>query len=238
MATTETTETTRSSENRPEVALPIPGADETHEESLQIMDKLKENAYWISLGASVVVLLLLVWSLVVARIFGSSGETLKTLGAQLDRDLTSIKAFTKDEYVPTELYAKHLKANRERVRLDHNDGAREYNDAGERFVETLVAAASAEQPPASSSGGRKDDGGAREVLLQLCAEVGDHFFDDNENRAFALVREGGVARTLPVRSRDYGLLLGRRFYRTTGSGLPSTAKTEAIATNHCLKKIT
>ncbi len=55
------------------------------------MDKLKENAYWISLGAIVVALLLLVWFLVVARIYGGSGNTVKTLGARLERNLKSIR---------------------------------------------------------------------------------------------------------------------------------------------------
>ena len=131
MRTRGTTATT--SENRPGDALPIPGADETHEESLQIMDKLKENAYWISLGAIVVVLLLLVWFLVVARIYGGSGDTVRTLGAKLERDLSSIEKFTRLDYVPTSAYEEHLQKALERVRLDHNDGAREYNDARERF---------------------------------------------------------------------------------------------------------
>ena len=97
------------------------------------MDKLKENAYWISLGAIVVALLLLVWFLVVARIYGGSGNTVKTLGAKLERDLKSIKAFTSGDYVPTEEYERHLKANLERVRLNRNDGAGQYNDAQDRF---------------------------------------------------------------------------------------------------------
>lgn len=41
---------------------------------------------------------------------------------------------------------------------------------------------------------------------------------------------GGIARTLPVRSRDFGLLLGLRYFEATRSGLPTTAKREAIAT--------
>ncbi|MCH7596860.1 MAG: toprim domain-containing protein [Planctomycetes bacterium] len=122
-------------------------------------------------------------------------------------------------------YLQHLVAKG----LDLND-EQACHEAGKRFVESLIAVATEEQPPASSSKGHIGDDGAREAVLHLCVEAGDHFFHDNENRAFALVREGGVARTLPVRSRDYGLLLGRRFYRATGSGLPTTAKTEAIAT--------
>lgn len=121
---------------------------------------------------------------------------------------------------------QHLVANG----LDLND-EQACHEAGKRFVESLIAVATEEQPPASSSsGGRMGDDGARDAVLHLCVEAGDHFFHDNENRAFALVREGGVARTLPVRSRDYGLLLGRRFYKATGSGLPTTAKTEALTT--------
>jgi len=113
--------------------------------------------------------------------------------------------------------------------LDLND-EQACQEAGKRLLESLVAAATEEQPPASSSGGSKDDRAAREVVLHLCIVAGDHFFHDSENRAFALVHEGGVARTLSVRSREYSLFLGLRFYRATGSGLPSTARTEAIST--------
>ncbi len=103
-------------------------------------------------------------------------------------------------------------------------------EAGKRLVESLLATATEEHPPESSSEARKADGGARAVLLRLCAAAGDHLFHDNENRAFVVVREGRVARTLPVKSREYSLLLGLRYYRATGLGLPSMAKTEAIAT--------
>ncbi len=97
------------------------------------MDKLKENAYWISLGAIVVALLLLVWFLVVARIYGGSGDTVKTLGARLVRDLESIRALNSREYVPTAAYEEHLTKALDRVRLNRNDGAGQYNDAQDRF---------------------------------------------------------------------------------------------------------
>ncbi len=97
------------------------------------MDKLKENAYWISLGAVALVLLLLVWFLVVARIFGGSGATVSSLGDELEKSLASIEGYTRREHVPTAEYAEHLKAALERVRLDHNEGARWYNEARERF---------------------------------------------------------------------------------------------------------
>ena len=134
-------------------------------------------------------------------------------------------ALPPEGHMDVRAYVQHLVASG----LDLND-KQACHETGRRFLESLDAAASEEQPPASSSEGHTDDGGAREVVLHLCVEAGDHFFHDNENRAFVLVREGGVARTLSVKSREYGLLLGRRFYRATGSGLPSAAKTEAIAT--------
>ncbi len=123
-------------------------------------------------------------------------------------------------------YLQHLVANG----LDLND-ERACHEAGKQFVETLTTSASIAHPPIPPSRDeRQDDGGAREVVLRLCIEAGDHLFHDNESRAYALVREKGIARTLSVRSRDFGLLLGRRFYQAIGSGLPSAAKTEAIAT--------
>ena len=128
-------------------------------------------------------------------------------------------------YKDVRTYLQHLIAGG----LDLND-EQACHEAGRRFAQSLIAAATDEPPPTSSAGESKVDSGAREAILRLCVEAGDHFFHDNEHRAFVLVREGGIARTLPVRSREYNLLLGRRFYRSAGSGLPSTAKTEAIAT--------
>lgn len=102
--------------------------------------------------------------------------------------------------------------------------------AGKRLLEKLVSSATEVEPPASASDNCKDEAGARDVLIRLCLAACDHLFHDNEHRAYALVRENSIARTLPVRSREYGLLLARRYYRATNSGLPSAAKTEAIAT--------
>lgn len=134
-------------------------------------------------------------------------------------------ALPPEDHKDVRAYLQHVVANG----LDPNDEAA-CREAGQRFLKSLEAAATETRPPAASSKERHDDRGAREVVLRLCVEARDYLFHDNENRAFVLVREGGVARTLPVKSREYGLLLGRRFYRATGSGLPSAAKTEAIGT--------
>lgn len=101
------------------------------------MDKLKENAYWISLGAVVVVLLLLAWFLIVDRIFGGSPgqKTVTTLGTQLERLVEKIEAYTDREVVPTEDYEEYLRKKLELVRLDRNDGARFYNDRMQKFNE-------------------------------------------------------------------------------------------------------
>jgi len=113
--------------------------------------------------------------------------------------------------------------------LDLGD-ERACHEAGQQFLKSLLASATEEQPPLSPPAKEREDVGARDALLQLCADAGDHFFHDNENRAFVLVREQGIARTLRIKSRQYELLLGRRYYRITGSGLPTSAKTEAIST--------
>jgi hypothetical protein len=134
-------------------------------------------------------------------------------------------ALPPEDHKDVRAYLQHLVANG----LDPNDEAA-CHEAGRLFLKNLEAAATEKRPPAASSKECRDECGAREVVLQLCVEARDYLFHDNESRAFVLVREGGVARTLPVKSREYGLLLGRRFYRATGSGLPSAAKTEAIAT--------
>lgn len=113
--------------------------------------------------------------------------------------------------------------------LDVNDESA-CHEAGRQLCQSLTAAAIEEQPPVTSSEQRHEESGAREVVLRLCVEARDHFFHDNETRAFVIVRDGGLARTLLVRSREYGLLLGRRFYHATKAGLPTAARAEAIAT--------
>ena len=97
------------------------------------MDKLKETAYWISLGAAVIVLLGLVWYLVLARIFLSSGATVATQKEKLEQSLKAIQGYNESEFVPTEKYESHLKDTLDLFRLDHNDGARYYNTRQERF---------------------------------------------------------------------------------------------------------
>ncbi len=134
-------------------------------------------------------------------------------------------ALPPDGHKDIRAYLKHLVANG----LDPRQ-AQACREVGQRLLTSLVGTATDPQPLASPAAGRKDEAGAREETLCLCVEAGDHFFHDSENRTFVLVRERGVARTLSVRSRNFELLLNRRFYRRTGSGLPSTAKTEAIAT--------
>lgn len=130
-----------------------------------------------------------------------------------------------DGHKDVRAYLQHLIANG--LNLSDEQACRE---AGDRFVASAIAEATEEQPPASSTEEGKDNGRARDVILELCSAANDHFFHDNENRAFVLVQDSGISRTLPLKSREYGLLLGLRFYRATGSGLPSTAKTEAVAT--------
>lgn len=123
-------------------------------------------------------------------------------------------------------YLNHLIANG----LDVNDQAA-CHQAGQELLHRLIATAEVEQPAATAApAGQADDNGAREELLRLCVRAGDHFFHDNEQRAYVVVREGVIAQTLSIRSREYALLLGRRYYQATRSGLPTTAKSEAIST--------
>ncbi len=103
-------------------------------------------------------------------------------------------------------------------------------EQGQQFVDTLLAAATEVPAPPSSSGNDRDGGGARDVVLQLCIDAGDYLFHDNEQRAYVLVHDRKIARTLSIRSRQYALLISQRYYRAVGSGLSTTAKTEAIAT--------
>lgn len=115
--------------------------------------------------------------------------------------------------------------------LDLND-EEACHEAGRQFVAGLAGSATEEHPPAAKSG--KDESGAREVVLQLCIKAGDHLFHDNEGNGYVLVQDGGTAQTLLVRSRKYGLLIAKRYFRATSSGLPSTAKAEAMATLEAL----
>lgn len=101
---------------------------------------------------------------------------------------------------------------------------------GQQLVDALLATATEVPAPSTSSGNDREGGGARDVALQLCLDAGDHLFHDNEQRAYVLVHDRGVARTLSVKSRQYALLITQRYYRAVGSGLPTAAKTEAIAT--------
>ncbi len=129
-----------------------------------------------------------------------------------------------DEHKDVRAYLQDCVANN----LDLGD-EHACREAGKQFVERMVEEATEEQPPATSSGDCGDNNGAREVALRLCEDSGDLFFHDNEQCAFVVVREGGAARTLSVKSREYALLLGRRYYRETDRGLSAAAKTEAIA---------
>jgi len=113
--------------------------------------------------------------------------------------------------------------------LDPNDAAA-CRAAGERFVEELLAQATLEQPDADPASPRGGDCGAAEMVVRLCTDAGDELFHDNEQRAFVVVRERGIVRTLAVRSREYQLLLSRRYFRCTESVLPSTARAEALGT--------
>lgn len=103
--------------------------------------------------------------------------------------------------------------------------------AGRQLVELLSTSATVQQPPTQASDkSSKDDSGAREVILHICLESKDYLFHDSESRAYAVVQDRGVARTLSVKSREYGLLLAQRYFRVTASGLPTAARTEAINT--------
>lgn len=104
-------------------------------------------------------------------------------------------------------------------------------DAGRRLVEGLIASAIELQPPKADS---KSERGARETVVSLCLEAGDHLFHDDENRGFVFVRGRGKTRTFSVRSCEYQLLIASRYYHATGSGLPSAAKSEAIVTLEAL----
>ncbi len=96
------------------------------------------------------------------------------------------------------------------------------------MLERLVDASTEVQPPASSTSDHNN--GAREILLQLCEEAGDHYFHDIESRPFVYVKENKYSSTWSLKSRSYAILLGRRYHQLTGSVIPSTAKAEVLDT--------
>ncbi len=173
------------------------------------MDKLKENAYWISLGAIVVALLLLVWFLVVARMYGGSGVTVATLGVKLKRDLASIQDLNGREQVPTSEYEEHLQKALDRVRLDRNDGVRQYNDAQDKFRQFFDGTTRVQDPGSFAAA-------YHEKIEELIENYRDEFEieevedEDERDKAQAEVpgvdrlEQGGIfAENVPVAMKEY-----------------------------------
>src|SRR4026209_2586806 len=92
------------------------------------MDKLKQNSFWIAVGATGLVLAALTWFLVISKLF-QLGE----LGAEIEKSADDLQKTLKKEFLPLPEYKKYLQ---EKLKADKNaltDGVTFYETQGKAF---------------------------------------------------------------------------------------------------------
>ncbi|HVR76138.1 MAG TPA: hypothetical protein VMT52_17535 [Planctomycetota bacterium] len=92
------------------------------------MDKLKQNSFWIAVGATGLVLAALTWFLVIDKLF-----QLDELGAEIEKTAGDLQRTLKKEFLPLPEYKEYLQ---EKLKADMNaltDGVTFYEAQGKAF---------------------------------------------------------------------------------------------------------
>lgn len=92
------------------------------------MDKLKQNSFWIAVGATGLVLAALTWFLVISKVF-ELGE----LGAEIEKTAGDLQKTLKKEFLPLPEYKSYLQKKLEADKNALTEGVAFYESQGKAF---------------------------------------------------------------------------------------------------------
>jgi hypothetical protein len=131
------------------------------------MDKIKQNSFWIAVGATGLVLAALTWFLVISKLF-QLGE----LGAEIEKTTGTLKTTLKKEFLPLPEYKKYLEKKLEADKNALTEGVTFYESQGKAF-DTFFDDQETAPDPASFSARYADElKGTKGILTEYRTKFG------------------------------------------------------------------